>query len=372
MPIKRWLVSMAATLLFVAMSAHASDWPTMAELGDDAMVLAVDDPRSQLRRAGLPNTAYGRRFAYENDPALDRLRRRLVEQYDLTVSHAWPIASLDVHCMIVTGLSDAVAQRFASDARVRWLQPLNSFRVRGVSRSHGIAPPTSSGAAHVHSGAGRRVAVIDTGAAISHPAFRHAQIRYVDVIDDASTGQHELHGTLVLGVLAAEPGMAIEAGANVAGIAKDAQLHHVRGCWEHDGKGRCNTLSLALALDEVLMHPPDVLNLSLSGPADPLLEALVARLASTGTTVVAAYDEDRAPHQRFPAPAEHVVYAVADTAPDMTHDALAARVVRAPGRAISTSPEGGFDLAVGHSIAAPHVAGMLATGQLPDGEAATP
>ncbi|MEO1576785.1 MAG: hypothetical protein AAFU65_17695, partial [Pseudomonadota bacterium] len=104
---------------------------------------------------------------------------------------------------------------------------------------------------------------------------------------------------------------------------------------------------------------PDVLNLSLTGRRDRVLDELVDVLLARGTLIVAAYDETRSSDQRFPVRRPGVIYAFGvsdDRAAAVRRD----DVVYGPLHALSLTPMAGYDLVTGHSVATPHLTAMAA------------
>src|ERR1700745_3334406 len=82
----------------------------------------------------------------------------------------------------------------------------------------------------------------------------------------------EQHGTGVAGIIAAVADNHI----GIAGVAPRARLRALRACWQEGSSGAgCDTLSLAKALYFAIGHDAQVINLSLSGPSDPLLGPLI-------------------------------------------------------------------------------------------------
>jgi len=173
----------------------------------------------------------------------------------------------------------------------------------------------------------------------------------------------EQHGTGVAGIIAGVADNRI----GIAGVAPHARLMALRACWQEGAGGAvCDSLSLAKALYYAIDHSAQVINLSLSGPQDPLLGRLIDVALAHGTVVVGAVD----PHAAdggFPASHPGVV-AVSDD-PSTT---LAGAVV-APGRDTPTTEPGGkFAFVSGSSYAAAHVSGLYALIKEHGGRAATP
>jgi subtilisin family serine protease len=102
-------------------------------------------------------------------------------------------------------------------------------------------------------------------------------------------------------------------------------------------------------------HKAQVINLSLSGPADPLLGRLIDVALARGITVVGAYDRD-VPGGGFPA-SHRGVLAVVDAGPSGGFTG----VVSAPGRDIPTTEvDGHWNFVTGSSYSAAHVSGLVA------------
>ena len=83
-------------------------------------------------------------------------------------------------------------------------------------------------------------------------------------------------------------------GIGIVGVAPDAALMALRACWKVDASGAtlCSSFTLAKAVQYALRHQAQVLNFSLSGPPDLLLERLLDRALAQGVAIVAAVDPD--------------------------------------------------------------------------------
>ena len=352
---------MTLRLFFLALSLALA--PAHVVRADDASVdewiVVLKDTRPDRRRGWSSGVGYSGSYNYASDPKLKRLARDLATDYSLTVTEQWPIRSLEVHCVVVR-LGDDQSEVLAAlrdDKRVEWVQPLNEFEglaaevdpyrhLQGSLDTMNVAP------LHEHwSGDGVRIAMIDSGVERDHPDLEHALAGNHDFVGRGERA--ERHGTGIAGVLVA----ASSNGVGISGVAPGAELHAYRACWEStDGTTRCNSLTLSLALDHAITIRPQVVNLSLTGPSDRLLDALVGQLTARGAVVVAAWDAARGA-DRFPSARPGVVYASDGTG--ITSES--GDVLYAPGTAVLTAQPGhGYDYMAGSSLAAAHVSGVIA------------
>jgi subtilisin family serine protease len=140
----------------------------------------------------------------------------------------------------------------------------------------------------------------------------------------------------------------------IVGVAPQAELLALRGCWQSSAADTlCTSLSLALALHKAIESGAQIVNLSLSGPTDRLVQRLVETAQARGSLVVAAVDR-REPRGGFPAGLANVL-AVADDGP------AGSTAMIAPGTDVPTTlPGSRWATVTGSSYAAAHVSGLLA------------
>ncbi len=322
------------------------------------LLLVIEDPRGDRKRFGAAAHGYSANIDYAQDPVLKRATKQLVEEYQLQFADQWPLRSLGVHCILIESPSSDVLARLEKDKRVKWVQPFNEFDTQFSTQSEELKLTIISPTIKLpNMGNGVDIIVVDTGADTSHPAFDHSDVQYQNFVFGNGNGKNETHGTAITGLLAANDRTGK---APVKGLTSQANLSHYRGCWQKDnGAGKCTTLTLALALDAAVQANPNILNLSLSGPEDKVLEALVKKLIAQGTIVVSAHDVKRAPEDRFPKPQAGVIYAYGTSNEKPSN--IPTDTFLASSTAMSLSPKGAYDIFSGHSIATPQLTAITAS-----------
>lgn len=330
------------------------------------IIVTVDNGDSaRLHRPGSTRPAYSS-ARYEASDAARTAMRHIAADYGLSEVAAWPIRALQVHCAVfripAQQARAAVLQRLAADPRVRLAQPMNGF----ASSSTGYNDPylavqsgfrsiDAAGAQQWSRGERVRVAVIDTGIDAAHPDFGgRVVVRRNFVDDDTGRFGQDRHGTAVAGIISAAANNKL----GIVGVAPAVEILALKACWQLDAGGeaaRCNSLTIAQALAAALEEHAQVVNLSLTGPRDPLLNSLVAAGLARGVLFVGAAPADSAA-DGFPAAAPGMI------AVDMVESGHArAGVLRAPGRDVVTLVPGGrYDFLSGASLATAHVSGAVA------------
>jgi subtilisin family serine protease len=205
---------------------------------------------------------------------------------------------------------------------------------------------------HLATGRNMTVAVIDSGVDEHHPDLA-GQIALKENFVDGNSYTAEAHGTGVAGIIAARA----DNGAGIEGIAPNARLMALRACWQSpDQVTRCSSFTLGKALNFAIEHEAQVINLSLTGPADRLLQRLLDAALERGITVVGAFDPQQVAGG-FPASYPGVV-AVAE---QEEAKRVPEGVFMAPGRDIPTTAVGlRWSFVSGSSYAAAHVSGLAA------------
>ncbi len=323
----------------------------------------------------------------ELPPLYARFLANLSRTYALRRVADWPLASLDIRCLVFEvadpGSRDATVAALSREQYIESAQRLSMFGTSGTSEP----PPAGSagtyddpyrnlqygftsmqvGEAHRWAtGKGVRVAVVDTGLDTRHPDLRSRVTGIRNFVDrDTGAFDGDVHGTAVAGVIAASSNN----GVGLVGVAPEADILGLKACWQSDPTsrtGKCSSFTLAKALNFAIEQGVDVINLSLGGPADPLLTRLVNEALKRNMLVIGAVTP--AWPNGFPVGIEGVVavsnleaQAAARPASAQSASTETPRTVTAPGnQVLSAKPAGEYDFYSGSSFSTAQVAGVAA------------
>jgi len=276
-----------------------------------------------------PNTDYGGGYGDgQGRSARRRVANRIAHEHGLTLVSDWPLPLIGVDCYVMSVPADqspdAVASLLSHEPGVAWSEPMNVYHGQGQVLAQGepthndplfrVQPAAGEwrlAALHeISTGRNVRVAVIDSMVERTHPDLL-GQIQFSEnFVADRGTAA-EQHGTGVAGIIAA----LADNGLGIAGVAPRARLMALRACWQVSGPPTstvCDSLSLAKAVHFAITHDAQVINLSLSGPLDPLLGRLLDVALGRGVTVVGAFDRTL-PGGGFPASHAGVVAVVEES-----------------------------------------------------------
>jgi hypothetical protein len=322
-----------------------------------------------IPRAGSTVRGYEPPPSYSLAPATRASAKAVAYAHGLREVAAWPIGLLGIHCIVYQlppGVDrNAALDRLRRDNRVESAQPYQSFSTltsdttaastddpyRPLQRNLDIMDVAG---AHLWSrGEGVRVAIIDTGVDATHPDLAGRVAKQENFVDGARNAR-DRHGTAVAGVIAAVENNS----QGIVGVAPAARLYAMRACWPEprdDASAVCSTLTLAKALAAAIEARMDIVNLSLTGPADPLLTRLVDVGLRRGVVFVGATPANSAGNV-FPTGIPGVISVGTSGVKTAADSALFA-----PGSEVLTLvPDGRYDFLSGSSLAAASVSGGIA------------
>jgi len=356
-----WIIR-AISLFLLTIYCTSSSAENNASSHNQEWVVVLEDPRP-ARLQGWKSNRYSNGASYST-PDLKRLGAKFAKNNGLKLKQEWFIESLAVYCLIVEFTQDtqATLDKLEKKSRVKWVQKSNDFNLLSANTTQQDSignTATNHLKPMSYDGQGTVIAMIDSGVDRQHQDLFHSikSVSNFVITNSKATGGNtkaENHGTAIAGVLVAQPNSKL----GLSGVAPAAKLLAFRGCWEETSKAKtthCNTLSLARALDAVIKSQPNILNLSLSGPYDPLLNKLIDKVIENQTIVVAAFDPIRSNKQRFPSYRDGILIVRANNINPEFDSAFTA-----PGSQLVPKPNDTYSFETGHSIASAHTSGVLA------------
>jgi subtilisin family serine protease len=306
---------------------------------------------------------------YGPTPSVERTLSQLAREHRLDRVEGWPIQSLEVYCEVLAVTDDRkledVIAALAADPRVDLVQPMNLF---DTQTSHYDDPyaDLQSGAiemeveqAHqIATGRGVSIAIIDSAVDGSHPDLR-GRVRFARNLVERHPIAHggEVHGTAIAGIIAS----AVNNSEGIIGVAPDVNIAALRACWavaEDSIAAQCSSFSLARALEIAIGLNPNVINMSLAGPVDPLLSRLLDEVIARGIIVVAAQAETNESGHEFPA--SHPRVLSAHSSLEVLTPASPYHLAAPATEVLTTTPGAKYAFLTGNSLAAAHTAGVVA------------
>lgn len=287
---------------------------------------------------------------------------RLNSKFGLKRVANWPLPEIEVFCVVFEiqnpATRDTIVAALEQEPGVETAQIVQTFDSLEqtyndpyLSLQHGFHSIQAISSHKWSRGKGVTIAVVDTGMDNSHPDLVSSSVATKNFVDsDESQFRSDTHGTAVGGVIAADA----DNHTGMVGIAPDATLLALKACWhtrQDSSKARCNSLTLAKALNYSIERKVDIINLSLTGPPDPLLERLVLEALARDILVIGAKPAHEG--KAFPISVQGTI------AVDLPGNK--SRTISAPGRRVlSTRPDDQYDFFDGSSFSTAHISGLAA------------
>jgi len=363
----------AASLAMLAACATLGALPARAQPADvpaapRIVVAFANEPEANPGPAGATGSRYGG-GDYRVGQGARREAHRIASTYSLRPIESWPIKPLAMYCVVYEITNGRpvteVLAALAKDTRVLLAQPLQEFHTLSDPPAAGVVyndplydlqtnlPALGIARAHLRTqGEGVRIALIDTGVDTSHPdlagriAHTHSYLKGTE-----PSAPSRRHGTAMAGLIAA----VANNHTGIVGIAPRAELEVYEACWQLEpdsDAAACDTFTLAQALAAAISSGAALVNLSIAGPADPLLSALVQRGLAHGITFIAAL---AGPDAAFPAAIPGVLVAGG------SERALPRGTFALPSEHVLTlRPSAQYDFESGSSVAAAELTGVVA------------
>jgi len=343
------------------------------EQADRIILVTYADKHIDRIPIGAADQTYRQRGSYSSSTWSKSVAASIGGDYKIKVLSQWPIKEIGEHCVVFLVSEDQsiveIINALRNDSRIDNVQMMRTFKVmtdkyndpyyRLQTNVH------SMDLAKIHSqvtGKNVAIAIIDTGVDATHPDLEGQIRQSKDFVAQKSSGSFgDNHGTAIAGVIVAKANN----GQGIVGIAPDSHVIALKACWGIKAgslEATCNSFTLALAINAAIEMKVDILNLSLTGPHDPLLSRLIEKAIQRGIFIIASQPDSEDKKSGFPAQEPGVigVRSLSDSGIYLSPESHIF-VVSAPGEDILTTlPKGTYDFVSGSSLAAAHVSGLAA------------
>lgn len=340
---------------------------------DRLLLVAFTDLSINSLKGTASPTSYRNRGGYQSSSWSERITNQLAEEYNLEKMTEWPMSEVGAHCAVYRVADKAVMantiERLSKDGRVEIVQSMNLFKTKAQQIQSSNDPylklqtnlqQMQIDLAHGRAtGKGIKIGMIDTGVDLEHPDLAGQVSSNQNLANDISKSfSTDKHGTAVAGIMVARK----DNSTGIIGVAPDAKLVALKACWPDKDDAMeavCNSYTLALAVNTAIKAGVDVLNMSLTGPQDPILALLLNKAIEKGIIVVAANTGSGSSKENFPATLKNVISVQSSKEPSIID--VVQKSIAAPGEKILTTlPYGTYDFISGSSIAAAEVSGVIA------------
>ncbi len=289
----------------------------------------------------------------------------ILRYHQLRKVSQWSIKSIGVDVVVaeIRGNKktvDAVVAELSTDDRIDMVQTVNSYSLLTYNDPYFEMQNSVRGddIENIHrlaTGKDVVVGIVDTGLDRLHPELSERIIYSRNhVAHDPLRFDLDEHGTAVAGII----GSSANNQLGIVGVAPDVKFMAFKACWEKPGTrvAVCDSVSLIRALTDVIDRQPDIVNLSLAGPKDPLIERLLRAADHQGIVLVAAVDGRT--ENSFPASMPEVI---AVGTPLGNIDSADNPGILAPGTdVLTTTPGATYAFKSGSSMATAYVSGIAA------------
>lgn len=343
---------------------------TGAELTQVLVTFTLDSARNPWEQAS--QRPYVGHTDWQVSLQQRRQARQLSQRFGMVEQEQWPIESLGLYCVVYllpTQSLDRVMAQLRQAPDVVTAHPMQHYQLlgQGTMTSDSAPKPPDQKPYSVNDpyfemqygdyagevdrfhrltqGEGVKLALVDGFVDIDHPDLQGQTIRQRSYLASEQQASRS-HGTALAGLLVARR----DNGLGIVGLAPQAQLYSYAACGKARGGEGCTSLALVQALEQALQDRVDIVNLSLSGPYDPLLHRLLQHADQRGIAIVAA----RHPQLEaggFPAELPFV---------QAVGGELSNTLWLASTECFSLKAGGGYRYFYGNSVAAASVAGVLA------------
>lgn len=222
-----------------------------------------------------------------------KLRRHRLDGLGVVISVVAPGSSLNVENLAAALQKDKLEVTVAANAGYAPAGDAQSY----VATMVGLDPTSVCGLVHPV-----RVGVIDGPVDASNIALTGAMVESRSVLPWGDAPGSSDHATAIVALIAARGGQEAS-----AGIAVGAQIFAAGAFALEKNHDVARVESIAMAINWFVEEHVPVVNLSLAGPFNPVLQSIIGQADDLGLTMVASAGNDGKPTVSYPASDPHVI-----------------------------------------------------------------
>lgn len=265
------------------------------------------------------------------------------------------------HRYVVNPSNEDKLEALLTDSRVEAVVNNDTYKVSEQTIDWGVEKmnvPTAWNNPSPNTGTGIVIAVIDTGVQLDHPdlvgSIQPGGYDYVN--DDADPSDDYGHGTYMAGAIVAQNNT-----IGSLGVAYNAKILPYKVC---NVNGECSAIDIADAVEDAVLANVDIINLSLGGSPNALIQQAIQDATDAGIIVVAAAGNENQEGCLYPAAYTNVVCVGSTTDTDVkaSFSNFGSELdIVTPGLYIlSTSPGSTYASVSGTSISTAYYSGVAA------------
>ncbi|MFV2060148.1 MAG: S8 family serine peptidase [Gammaproteobacteria bacterium] len=303
--------------------------------------------------------------------------KALQQSYGVKLVNSWSLKSINLHCVVFElnkqQLKSTIINNISREPYIDSVQKMQLFQVFSTTKKSntqsmlhlqkGIQSLGVKKAHKIATGKNIRIAIVDSGMDVHHIEFQNNIEEVKNFVEKPSQSfTSDIHGTAIAGIIASTNTHQ----NGIIGVSPNARLLAFKACWQTEqqwGKAFCNSFSLAKAINVAILRKVNILNLSLGGPYDVVIDKLIQKALSVNITVVAATGSSKNKVISFPASLPGVIAVNMQFNEDRkTLTTLSSdKKLCAPGtNIITTIPGNSYDFFSGSSLSTAFVSGSIA------------
>ncbi len=227
--------------------------------------------------------------------------KKLSNQYNIRFIEDWPLESIDLYCVIYqmkgTGNLEELIKNLQKNPDIITAKIIQDYSLLNTPKKtkdpyldlqFGQHKNNILALHQFSQGKNIKIGIIDTHIDQNHPELQ-GQVSLERSLLSQTQQASKRHGTAIASIISAKKNN----GQGIMGIAPLSKIFSYAACGLKNKKESCATDAITKAINYAILDNVNIINLSLSGPKDPLIMRLIDKALEKKITIIAAYDTSR-------------------------------------------------------------------------------